>query len=98
MQSTAAVTASHAPSHSVRQIVETVNDQLTEQFHIETNHAHTFWGLCTRLYAKLTAHTLCIYINRQLGKPISCKSSRWPSLSISRLPTSTGITVSIVIV
>jgi hypothetical protein len=51
-----------------RQIIETVNDQLAEQFHIETNHAHTFWGLCTRLYTKLTAHTLCIYLNRLLGE------------------------------
>jgi hypothetical protein len=55
--------------NAVRQIIETVNGQLTEQFHIEHNHAHTFWGLCTRLYAKLTAHTLCIFINRLLGKP-----------------------------
>lgn len=55
--------------NSARQIVETVNGQLSEQFHIETNHAHTFWGLCTRLYAKLTAHTLCIYLNRLLGNP-----------------------------
>ena len=51
-----------------RQIIETVNGQLNEQFHIETNHAHSFWGLCTRLYAKLTAHTLDIYINRMIGK------------------------------
>ena len=51
----------------VRQIIETVNGQLTEQFHIEANHAHTFRGLCTRLYTKLTAHTLCIYLNRLLG-------------------------------
>ncbi len=50
-----------------RQIIETVHDQLTEQFHISTNHAHSFWGLCTRLYIKLTAHTLCIYLNRLLG-------------------------------
>jgi hypothetical protein len=55
--------------NSVRQMIETVNGQLTAQFHIETNHAHTFWGLCTRLYTKLTAHTLCIYINRLWGKP-----------------------------
>lgn len=55
--------------NSVRQIIETVNGQLTEQFHIETNHAHTFWGLCTRLHTKLAAHTLCIYINRLLGRP-----------------------------
>jgi hypothetical protein len=54
--------------NSVRQIIETVTGQLTEQFNIETNHAHTFWGLCTRLYSKLAAHTLCIYLNRWLGK------------------------------
>jgi IS5 family transposase len=35
--------------NAVRQIIETVNGQLTEQFHIEHNQAHTFWGLCTRL-------------------------------------------------
>jgi len=54
---------------AARQIIETVNDQLSEQFHIEVNHAHTFWGLCTRLYTKLAAHTICIYINRLLGNP-----------------------------
>jgi len=55
--------------NAVRQIIETVNAQLSGQFDIETNHAHTFWGLCTRLHTKLAAHTLCIYINRLLGKP-----------------------------
>jgi hypothetical protein len=55
--------------NAVRQIIETVNSQLTEQFHIEHNHAHTFGGLCARLYTKLTAHTLCIFINRLLGQP-----------------------------
>ena len=53
---------------AARQIIETVNEQLTEQFNIERNHAHSFWGLCARLYSKLTAHTLCIYLNRVLGK------------------------------
>ncbi|MBK9944221.1 MAG: IS982 family transposase [Kouleothrix sp.] len=33
--------------NQVRQIIETVNDQLTEQFQIETNHAQSFWG-CVR--------------------------------------------------
>jgi hypothetical protein len=66
---------SQLPAHvkhlfnAARQRIETVNGQLTEQFNIETNHAHSFWGLCARLYTKLTAHTLCIYINRLLGKP-----------------------------
>ncbi len=50
-----------------RQIIETVHDQLTEQFHVDTNHAHSFWGLCTRLYTKLTAHTVSIYLNRLCG-------------------------------
>ena len=52
-----------------RQIVETVNGQLSEQFNIEENYAHGFWGLVSRLYTKLTAHTLCLYLNQLLGKP-----------------------------
>lgn len=50
-----------------RQIIETVHGQLTEQLHITTNHAHSFWGLCARLYTKLTAHTLSVYLNRLMG-------------------------------
>lgn len=50
-----------------RQIIETVNGQLADQFSIERNRAHSFWGLQTRLYTKLTAHTLCLYLNRLLG-------------------------------
>ncbi len=55
--------------NQTRQIIETVNGQLTEQFQIETNHAQSFWGLCARLYTKLTAHMLCICLNRLLGNP-----------------------------
>ena len=67
--------------NSTRQIIETVNGQLSEQFNIEQNHAHTFWGLCTRLYTKLTAHTLCVYLNRLLGKPdfLQIKSLAFPN-------------------
>ena len=54
--------------NEIRQRGETVNGQLSEQFHIEKNHAHSFWGLCTRLYSKLTAHTLCIYLNQLFKK------------------------------
>ena len=55
--------------NAVRQIIETVNAQLTEQFNLQLNHAHTFNGFCTRLLTKLTAHTLCIFLNRLLGNP-----------------------------
>jgi hypothetical protein len=65
----------------VRQIIETVNGQLAEQFQIELNHAHTFWGLCTRLLTKLAAHTLCIYFNRLFGKsePLQIKALAFPN-------------------
>lgn len=52
-----------------RELIETVNGQLTEQFNLEHNYAHSFWGLCARLYTKLAGHTLCIYLNRLLGNP-----------------------------
>jgi hypothetical protein len=51
----------------LRAIIETVNDQLVAQFHIQDNHAHSFGGLCARLYSKLTAHTLCQWLNWHLG-------------------------------
>lgn len=53
--------------NGARQIIETVNDQLTAQFGLARHHAHTFPGLCARLYTKLAAHTLCVYLNRLLG-------------------------------
>jgi transposase len=53
--------------NGARQIIETVNDQLKEQFQVEVNHAHTFPGLAARLHTKLAAHTLCLYLNRLLG-------------------------------
>jgi hypothetical protein len=52
-----------------RRIVETVNGQLAGLFRIEENRAHSFDGLRARLYSKLTAHTLAVYLNRLLGNP-----------------------------
>lgn len=53
--------------NAARQVVETVNSQLAEQFGIEVNHAQSFGGLTARLITKLTAHTLCLSLNRLLG-------------------------------
>lgn len=68
-------------ANGMRQVIETVNDQLEDQFRIGKNHAHTFGGLCARLASKLTAHTLCIYINRLLGKAdaLQVKALAFPS-------------------
>lgn len=67
--------------NALRQIVETVNSQLVEQFHIEVNHARTFTGLCARLLTKLAAHTLSIYRNRLLGNAnfLQIKSLAFPN-------------------
>lgn len=54
--------------NGLRQVIETVNAQLTEQFGIGTHGAHTFGGLGARLETKLTAHTLCLALNWQRGK------------------------------
>jgi DDE family transposase len=56
----------HLHAH-LRQLIEVVNSQLALQFQAATNHAHSCWGLTARLYTKLTAHTLCAWLNRLLG-------------------------------
>lgn len=56
-------------SGALLKVIETVNSQLALQFRIETNHAHSFWGLTARLATKLAAHTLCVWLNRLLGAP-----------------------------
>jgi len=57
----------HRPFNAARLMIETVNSQLVEQFAIQVNHALSFFGLCARLHTKLTAHTLCVYLNRLFG-------------------------------
>lgn len=70
-----------------REIIETVNGQLVEQFGVERNYAHSFSGLCARLYTKLAAHTLCIYLNRLLGNPewLQIKGLAFPTLAAAKV-------------
>ena len=53
-----------------RQAIETLNSQLVEQFHIECNKATSVAGLCARLQAKLAAHTVGVWLNCLLGRPL----------------------------
>jgi len=50
-------------------MIETANHPLLELLQIVTNHTHSYWGLCTPLCTKLTAHTLCNYDILLMGKP-----------------------------
>lgn len=59
-----------AAIHHFRQIIETVNSQLVDQFHLQRNRAKCIGGLCARVMAKLTAHTVGIYLNLLLGRPL----------------------------
>jgi hypothetical protein len=67
--------------NAARQVAETVNGQLAEQFGVEVNHAQSFWGLTARLITKLTAHTVSVYLNRLLGHPdvLHIKALAFPS-------------------
>jgi hypothetical protein len=56
-------------AHRLRQLIEVVNAQLQGQFAIERTLAKTLWGLVTRVQAKLTAHTLGVYLNVLAGQP-----------------------------
>lgn len=54
---------------STRRLVETVIGQLTERFHIEKIRARKLWYLTNRIARKVLAHTVAIFINKQLGNP-----------------------------
>ena len=56
-------------AHRLRQLIEVVNAQLQGQFAIERTLAKTLRGLVTRVQAKLTAHTLGVYLNALAGRP-----------------------------
>jgi len=53
-----------------RQVIETVNSQLVDQFHLQRNRAKCVSGLCARVQAKLAAHTVGLYLNWLLGQPL----------------------------
>lgn len=55
---------------SVRRRVETVIGQLAERFSAERTGARKLWQLVSRIYRKVAAHTLCVLINKSLGRPL----------------------------
>lgn len=51
-----------------RRLMETLIGQLTEPFHFEKIRARDVWHLTSRIARKVLAHTLGIFINRQVGR------------------------------
>lgn len=55
-------------SQRLRKRLETVGSHLTERFHIDCSRAHDLWHYQNRLIRKVLAHTVCVFINLQLGR------------------------------
>ncbi len=53
-----------------RQAIETLNSQLAEHLQVEHNRAKSVPGLCARIQAKLTAHTVGLLLNCLCGRPL----------------------------
>ena len=51
-----------------RQLVETVASHLTERYQIARTRAHDLWHYQHRLIRKVLSHTVCVFINLQLGR------------------------------
>lgn len=54
---------------STRRLVETVLGQFAERFHIEKVRARKLWYLTNRIARKILAHTIGVFINKQIGNP-----------------------------
>lgn len=52
-----------------RKLVETVGSHLTERYHIAKTRARDLWHYQHRLIRKVLSHTMCVFINLQLGRP-----------------------------
>lgn len=51
-----------------RKLIETVGSHLTERYHIAKTRAHDLWHYQHRLIRKVLSHTICVFINLQLGR------------------------------
>jgi hypothetical protein len=54
----------------LRRLIETVNSQLAQRFHLELVRARDLWHLTSRVNRKILAHTLCCWLNRQMGREL----------------------------
>lgn len=57
------------PGNRLRRLIETVNGQLTERFHVQTMRVRKGWTLAAKWYRKILAHTICVFTNLNHGNP-----------------------------
>lgn len=52
----------------LRQLIETVNNQLVDRFKVQTMRVRKGWTLLAKWFRKILAHTVCVWLNLQLGR------------------------------
>ena len=52
-----------------RKLVETVGSHLTERYNSANTRAHALWRYQNQLIRKMLTHTICVFMNLQLGRP-----------------------------
>jgi len=52
-----------------RKLVETVGSHLIQHFHVTKTRTRDLWHYQHRLIRKVLSHTVCVFINLQLGRP-----------------------------
>jgi len=55
---------------SIRRLIETVIGQLDDHFHFNEVWARDLWHLLSRLARKTLAHTVGVFLNKKLGRPL----------------------------
>jgi hypothetical protein len=58
-----------AALNSIRQLVETVGSQLVERFKVQSLRVRKGWTLLVKWFRKILAHTVCVWLNLQYGRP-----------------------------
>ena len=54
----------------IRQIVESVYDKLFNAFGLWRERPHELEGLGSRLAARVALHNFCVWLNKQLSRPL----------------------------
>lgn len=55
---------------SIRRLIETVIGQLDDHFHFNVVWARDFWHLLGRLSRKVLSHTVGVFLNKKLSRPL----------------------------
>lgn len=59
----------HKLGNRIRRLIETVNGQLAQRFHVQMMRVRKGWTLAAKWYRKILMHTICVFTNLKYGQP-----------------------------